>query len=75
MPSFEEIPSCQNNTKYGENTLARAIVNDKSGSLRLRIEKTALLNDQVNRGFKDVQNMQSPMSSDENKWSKSRLSD
>ena len=43
MPSFEEVPSWQNNSNENNNSVARMIVNDKSGSLRLRVEPTAKL--------------------------------
>ena len=49
MPSYEEVPLVN-----PIDTLARRIVHDKSGSLRLRVEKVSELANAVDRGVKDV---------------------
>ena len=63
MPSYEKLPKPQSSRASAEqNNVADIIANDKSGSLRLRIQKAKDLVLKVDRGIKDIRNMNSPLS-------------
>ena len=61
MPSYEDVPSNQDR----DSKLAQMIAKDKSGSLRLRLQMAQELVTVVERGVKNMHNLQSPISENE----------